>query len=1054
MAPSNAYSLVNLPEGLRGQFERVERRLWRVETLTAVCRIVTSLILSLLLVFICDRLGETPVGVRVAIFLGGLGGALAGGFSWARHWIWQRRDLRALSGLVQQKYRRLGDRLLGIVELANEEKHPANFSPQLYDAAIRQVAQEAEKFDFQESVNSNQARRLSWLAGGIAAVLMGVCLVFPQAGANAFLRWVEPWAGIQRYTLVALDGFQPQLIVAHGEPFEIAGTVRYRSFWKPSRASGRLGLATRMDAPVEAGQVRLQIPGQVEKGVLELRVGDAVARVQILPSHRPSLQQLSAMIQLPDYLQYPDQTTAVQNGTLRAVEGSKIGFQGTVSRALASALMQGTGEKPAPLKIQGQEFYSDPAELAGTGEIAFTWRDQAGLTNSPWLLTVQRQPDAPPVPSLPDQPRATALLVSDVLHVHAEAQDDFGVRDLGLAWKVTSDAGEVAITTTEAKVEMSSPQQKKAEQTFLWSPALYQIPMDTTAELQAFAIDYLPGRQRARSAMYQIRVLSPAEHAEMLRQEMEGLMAQLEDVTRLQEKIVTDLLNVQNASKDATNATASAHLNQNKEEQLRNARKLDDLKQQGESTVREAMKNPLVPADTIQKLSESLQQWQQLSQEKMPEAARSMQTAAQDSQAQERQNSSSSPQSSQARARAAQQQQEEVAQAAQQAQEIQNALEKSQQKGNQDLDQLQALTLAERLRKVGGEETALSGQLTTNLADTIGLPARDLPAKFKQINTAFVTEQDGARDESAALQGEISRFFERTQKTNYGKVSRDMKEAQTTNELDLMGTLIQNNITAATSLDLTNWAGRFVAWADELQPKESSGGGSGSGGKPPPDLTKQLIALLRLREGEMNLRDQTSVLEAGKAVAPNYKEQATSLAGTQQKLAETLDGVQQSMPTHQLDAPFQQTAATMGQAQSLLGKPQTDTVTDGAEGKTVDSLSDLINLINEMSQSSKPGQGRQPADANGNSAEEMAFLTSLMQKPGQARPVPMKSMGGGNMAGGTTDEDGNPISGNATGPGAAAREVRKAAAGAMENYPGEFRDALENYFRAVEKNGN
>jgi hypothetical protein len=1055
MPPSNDYSLVNLPEGLRGQFDKVEQRLWRVETVTGVCRIAASLVLSLLLVFISDRLWETSAGVRAAIFLCGLGGALAGGVFWARRWVWQRRDLRALAALVQQKYRRLGDRLLGIVELANEEKHPANFSPELYHAAIQQVADEAEKFDFLKSVSARPAQRLGWMAGGFSAVLLAVCVVLPQTGANAFLRWIEPWADIQRHTLVALEGFPAQLIVPHGEPFEIAGSVRYRSFWKPARVSGRLGQETRMEAPVQAGKIRLQIPGQVEKGVLEVRVGDALARVRILPSHRPSLQQLSARIELPDYLQYPDQTEAVQNGSLRAVEGSKISFRGTVSRPLAWAGMRSGGGNPAPLKIQGQDFSSDPAELAGMGEIDFTWRDQTGLTNAtPWRLSVQRQPDAPPVPSLPDLPRATALLASDVLRVRAEAEDDFGVRDLGLAWNVVSEAGEVPMTTSEMKVEMSSPQEKKTEKTFLWSPSLYQIPMDTTVALQAFAIDFFPGRQRARSALALVRVLSPAEHAEMLRQQMEGLMAQLEDVTRLQDKIVADLHGVQDAEKAVTNAPQSARLNQSKEDQLGNARQMEDLTRQGESTVREAMKNPLVPEDAIRKFSQTLQQWQQLSQEKMPEAARSMQMAAQDSQSQEeQQNSSSSPRDSQAREQAGQQQRQEVAQASRQAQDIQEALEKNQQKGNQDLDQLQALTLAERLRKVGGEETGLSGQLATNLADTIGLLARDLPPKFKQINASFVTEQQGARDETAVLQGEISRFFERTQKTNYGKVSQDMKDSQTTNELDRMGGLIQNNITAMTSSDLTNWAGRFEAWADELQPKDSpSGGQSGGGGQAPLDLTKQLIALLRLREGEMNLRDQTRVLEACKADAPNYKEQAGGLSGSQEKLAQTLAGIHQSTPVRQFDPPFQQAAASMSQAQALLAKPQTDTVTDGAEGKSVEDLSDLINLINELSQNSPPS--RQPSDSGGNSAEEMAFLTALMQSSGQARTVPMTSMGGGNMTGGNTDREGNPVSGGASGPAAAARNVRKAAAGAMENYPVEFRDALENYFHALDNPRN
>jgi hypothetical protein len=432
-----------------------------------------------------------------------------------------------------------------------------------------------------------------------------------------------------------------------------------------------------------------------------------------------------------------------------------------------------------------------------------------------------------------------------------------------------------------------------------------------------------------------------------------------------------------------------------------------------------------------------------------------MQEAARDSQSQERQNPQSSSQSSPQEGRTGQQRrQEEVAQASKEAQEIQEALEKTQQKGNEDLDQLQALTLAQRLRKVGGEESGLSGQLTTNLADTIGLPARDLPDPFKQINTNFARRQLALRDESAVLQGEISRFFERTQKTNYGKVSQDMKDSHATNELDRMGALIQNNITLQTSLNLTNWAGRFQKWADDLQPKSdsSSGGQSqgGAAGEPPKDLTKQLIALLRLREEESNLRDQTQVLDAAKQNTTDYKEQAGRLAESQAKLAETLEGIHQAVAVPQFDPPFQQTSEAMSQARGLLGKPQTDTATDGAEGRIVENLSDLINLINELAQDS-PQQQRQPGQSGGDSAEQMAFLKGLMENSSQARPA-MQPAGGGNWSGGATDRTGRPATGNVSGPNAAARNVQKAA-GAIDSYPVEFRDALENYFHGVENPG-
>jgi hypothetical protein len=1117
-------TLVDLPGGLRRQFEQAEQRLWRVETATALCAIVASLLFSWLAVFVSDRLWATPVWLRVCFFLGGLCGAAAAGLAWGRHWVWHRRDMGELATLVQQKYRRLGDRLLGIVELAGEREHLSNFSPALYHAAIGQVAEEAQKFDFRQSVNTRPARNFGWTAAGLTLCLLAAALVLPQASANAFWRWIAPGAGVERYTLVVLDGFPSALIVPHGEPFEISGSVRYRSFWKPSRVLDWFGRENRTESAVKSGQVRLQIPGQMENGVLNVRVGDALARVAILPSHRPSLQQLSASIHLPDYLRYPDQSQPVQGGAFRTLEGSRVSFVGTVSRPLAAATVQDGGQAPAALQVQGATFSTEPDEALEAGELIFNWRDELGLTNAaPWRLAMQPESDQPPAPDLPDQPRETAMLATDVLRIRAAAQDDFGVRALGLAWDVISEKDQAESMSTEIKAEMTSTQQTKVEEAFLWSPARYRIPADSTVELQGFALDYFPRRKRAHTASYVIRVLSQETHAEMLRQELESLMARIDDITRLQETIASDTRDIKESSTNMPGAQQSARLTQSQEEQLQNAQRLAELGRLGENAVREAMKNSLIPEETIRQWGQTVQQWQDLSADKMQEAARAMETAAQDaksrpaqpnspspdqasqspqsqnsqspqqnsqspqspqsqnpqsqnsqsqnSQTQQSQNSQSSQQNSQtpppdakAQEEAAKKLEQEMAEAEKRAEEVLEALRKMEQKANENLDQLQALTLAERLRKVGDEEKGLGWELTTNLADTIGLPPQELPEKFKLLNTSFTKQQGGAHDESAALQAEISRFFERTQMPNYGKVSQDMKDSAVSDELDKIGALIQSNITFQTSVDLTNWSGRFHQWADILQPKSDSQAGqsqSGEGqGKPPLDLTKQLIALLRLREKESTLREQTDVLEWSKETSADYSEQAGSLAVTQDNLGEALALIHEATPVPELNPPFDEVASAMKEAGGLLAKPDTGPVTDGTEARSVDELSDLINLINEKAQREQQQQQQQgqAEQAGGVSAEEMAFLTGMMRAGSQNGPPGMEPpgqnpSGRGNLSGGTTDREGNPVAGGAGGRGAAGRNVNRAA-GVIQNSPVEFRDALENYFHNIEKPGN
>ena len=1025
MAENDDKLSVALPEALRQQFAQVERRLWRVESTVAVCCVAGGLMASFLALFVSDRLWDTPGWLRLTLWVCGLAAVAVTGAVWARRWVWQRRDLRSLANLVQKKYRRLGDRLLGIVELANEERHNANFSPALYHAAIYQVADEARGYDFGQSVGTRAARKMALLAAGLVTCLALVFGVLPRPGWNALVRLALPMAQVPRFTLVTLQGLPKELIVPHGEPFSVAATVHYRSFWKPRRAWALWPRQPVVESGVQDGQVRLQVPGKVENGVLEVRVGDARAGVNVRPTYRPSLQELDAHIQLPGYLHYPDQNQILQNATLLTVQGSKIDFRGKVSRGLSAALMQSGGENPAPLSIEGDSFSTRQTQPDDQAQFTFNWRDNLGLTNAaPLRLSVQMQPDAAPVPEMVDMPGEIAVLRSDVLNIRLRALDDFGVRDFGLMWDMTADSPRRAATTTEVKAQPSSAQVKSAEKVFMWSPSVFGIPADSTVEMEGFARDYLPDRERSRTAVYRIRVLSPEEHAELVRQQLEAVLAQVEEVTRLQEKIVAGLGEVKDADKMAP-AQKSSRLGQSKDDQTQNAANLQQLSETGERSVQEAMKNPLFNAETIRQWSQSMQQMRQLSQKQMPAAANAMQAA--------QQNSGAKPQ--------------EMADAMEKAEDILQELAKLQSKANQHLDNLQAMTLAQRLRKVGSEEKDIAGQLFDSASNTIGLLPRDLPEKLKTFEKGLVRGQSDAQKQTSTLQSEISRFFERTQKADYGAVNKEMKDAHTADELDRLGGLIENNIGLEASDNLGQWSARFQQWADKLEPKDSGSGSASSGSQQNKDLTEQLIALLRLRENEINLHDQTALLEQDKGAPDNYQQRAATLAGSQDKLAGVLEGIHEKTAVPQLDGAFADTSGEMKDVLGLLRQPQTGPPTDGAEVKTIESLSDLINLINEQAQransKNSPGQ-------NAGADEEMQFLMQMSRNAANAKGFAVQPNRGLSSPGGSTSRAGGQSSGNAAGKGAGGRSVNQAA-GVIQSAPVEFRDALENYYHGLEQ---
>jgi hypothetical protein len=1020
---------VSLPESLHRQFARLERRLWKVETVLAACFALSGLIISFLALFVSDRFWETPIWLRVALASSGWACLALALLLWLKMWVFRRRDEKALAILVQRQYRRLGDRLLGIVELADERRRPTQFSPELYRAAIAQVAGEAAQFDFRQAVNPAPARRLgAALAALFFLALIPLWLSGP-ATLNAFKRWAAPTAGVARFTLVSLEGLPTERVVAHGESFQMSCQVQYRSSWKPSRAVFQFERQPGITGVWNDGQLHARVPAQMQNGFLRIRLGDAQARVKIIPTHRPSLKELSAVIQLPDYLQHPSSTENAEHGSLRVIEGSRVSFRGTTSRALAAAQLQESDQTPQTLSVVNESFSTEPLDLDGIRELSFSWRDHHGLeSGAPWRMQIQGQKDAPPLPDLQGMPKDVAILESEVLDIIAVARDDFGVRELGLDWqRMRGWDEENTAAPEEFKVETETPHEKRFEQTFRFSPTLLLIPPDSVVQLRGFATDYFPGREPSYTTVYRIHVLGNETHAELVRQNLESLLTRLEEVTRLEEKIAAQTRDLQNLPEDALKSDeTTGQIQETEQEQTQNAANLEELAREGSMVLREAIRNPTFPEETLRDWIQNMQQMRQLAEQDMREASEALKAA---------------QRNDESRA-------EELAGALEKQEDILQALEELQRRVNQGLDQLQALTLAQRLRKIALDEKGIAARIQKIVPEVIGLLPRELPERFRKIQANLSGEQEAAQQETKVLEGEIGRFFERTQKENYGQVNQEMAASRVGEELDRVRGMIQENISMEAIRNLGQWSGQLTAWAELLEPPSDSGGGGGGGegGNPDDTLMKQLMALLRVRDREINLRQRTGILDKQRADETVYREAARALSASQEQIRGQVAQIQSENMIPAFEFPLQDIIDSMQDVEELLDKPQTDRETDMAQTQAIEQLSDIINLINEQQQRSSSSSSSASL-----TAEEMAFLMEMMAlQPNPALGMGMNPQGGGSLAGGSTERPATPMPGAHQGQAEESRAVNRAG-GSTANFPTEFREALENYFKAIEQ---
>ncbi|NBR84192.1 MAG: hypothetical protein EBS84_12220 [Proteobacteria bacterium] len=1022
---------IALPDSLRAQFAALERALWRTETTHAVCGATAALGASFALLFLCDRIGDTPKVLRATLLIAGLAGAAWFAVRWCRSWVWQRRDLRALSNVVQRGHRRLGDRLLGIVELAEERQRPQNMSLALCRAAIRQVSADAAKFDFLAVVNGRPARLAAF---ALTAVLVPVAFAFgiaPAAGWNALQRWAVPVASIPRYTFIALENVPAQLVVPHGEAFELVAKVSYRSFWKPASASGRFELQPKLSAPVKNGSVKLTIPGQIQDGVLRVRLGDATHTIAVRPMHRPALKQLAANVTLPDYLQYPPTNQIVQNATLPVLEGSRITLNGTATRALASAEVTVDKTEPVSLLLAGEKFNSGSLKLDASSQATFDWRDEFGLKPvAPWLLALRSVKDAAPRVDLGDLPLELSILETDVLQLKFAASDDFGVREGAVSSEIVSSLDP---TNTPAiaqfKKTATGAQERRFTNTFLFSPTVMRIPADSVVEVKGLATDFLPGREPAESATHRINIVGLAKHAELVRQQLDQLFAQVEEVTRKEEAIsaaTRELMGLPEEKLKGEEAAKKA--GEQADEQARNAAQLERIAQQGQDIVREAMRNPTLTEQTLREWTQNLAQMKSLAQGDMKDAQQALQKAQESNAAKDRA--------------------DEATKAREAEEKALEKLQALQKKMNDGLDNLQALTLSQRLKKLSESEQSVGTQLGKIVGDTIGLLPRELPERFRKINASLAGDQSGVKAEAEKVVAEMSRFFDRTQRANYGEVAKEMKQINTTAELDRVRGLIDANISMDAMGNLATWTKRFADWAKKLEPpeEESEGGGDGKGQPKEDKWLKMLMAAIRLRAGEARVLQQTTLLEEEKARNTRHAEGALKVAEQQRTLRGDLTKLQMSSDLEDARDYLLETQDGMRDAESALFDKLTGEPAQKPETAALARLSDLINFINEQAKRQKP-KGDQQQQQQAQQEAEM-----MMQMARQEQQIGMKpgQQPGQSAQGGTTDKASPATLGSdARGAEAAARRTGKGS-GVTRQVPAEFREALEEFFKAVE----
>lgn len=993
-----------MPPSLRAQLDQLRSRLWNLKTGAALSVISLAGCAGYLVVFLSDRVWDSPRAARLGLWISLVGGtAVLLAWLLSRWIIPYRKDL-ALGRYVKRARPRLGDRLLGALELLQGGGVAAGDSPELRRAALEQVAKDMAKTNLQETLSARQVRRLGFAAATVLFALIGLAMLWPQACGNALIRFAVPWAAMDRYTFTRLETPPPRLVVAHGEPFEYVARVHSESRWHPSIAASQVG-QQRVSAERQDEGYRLRFPALTERTKLRISLGDASAELDVVPLFRPGLSSLKAKHTLPEYLGYEPQEIDMLAGAVTVVEGSRLALQGSATRALREMTTQPKATQE-PLLL-GQEFRLGEYALdSGSIELRLSWRDVEGLAGSePRLLRMDTKPDAPPRVAFTSQSGGELLVLEDeALEFDLRAEDDFGVKEMGLRWDLPTSEGAKGQFRSAPMVRGEMKAKKLVGQA-LFSPKQLGIGPGQIS-LRAYSLDYKAGREPSLSSARTLRVLDQAQHAKLVQERFSEMRHEMEQLTRAEEENRRKIEDLKSAEADAKRQAlaASTQAAQRATEQWK------ALNAKARVLMQSAARNASIDPSVMHSWGELSQAMGSLAAQDLPVVELALRQASQASASGDGQEA---------------QRQVEQAMLAEDA-----ALEKMRQLAGQGQvieQQLEASTFVNRLRRAADVEAKISVNLRENLAQTIGLLPEEAPPEVSTRVLGIGQQHQRNQADVSALRSDLSFFQQRVQRPAFVNLAKEMESSGIEPALSRLTDRVLVNQAARAALEAERWAAQLQAWANLLAPANESGSIEGDAG-PKVDFAL-MLEIARLVQREVEIRRQTRLLEQDKARNPGHLAQARHLGGEQAELAKTTGGLLFHYASSQAAGALRNATTIMGEVTKLLNEGETG-------GPSLAAETEVIELLGDAGQSLNVGAKKAPA------AQAMQEMMAQLQIGNNA---------GGNPTGALSSTANQIVVGESSAEVSKERRVDKAGGAALEEYPEEFREALGSYFERMEK---
>ena len=1085
---------IRLPESTQLRLEELRSHVRKIKVAEGIFAGLFGLAVSYLIVFSLDRFIDTPALVRaISLVVGTLGFGVV--LPWKCHrWIWGTRRMEQVARLVKQKYPRLGDQLLGVVELARVEQQSQNGST-LARAAIAQVDSVVKDRDLSDAVPNPRHRFWAGTAGIPMALMLLAILLVPAAGKNALARWLLPWQDVDRYTFTQIEPLPESMVVPHGEDFTISALLTDATKWRPEQGSARLsGPQQPIVTSLDEGAYNFHIPPQTDQFSLYVSIGDVKETIQIQTATRPELESMQATIDLPDYLQYTHPLSRdVRGGIISVLKNSSVRFEASINRALQSASLQGYDSS-----ISGNQITTQTIPVAETELLKFHWKDELGLSSKDaFQLKINPVEDAAPSISMRQTEPMQVILSTDVIRLEIQTDDDFGLKQVGLEWEGVADPLRNPFPDTGEKIVVRGAPEKRDLQAIATFSAESDQVRPQTIRLRAYAEDYHPTRGRAYSSVVLLHVMTPAEHAIWMTHQLKRWASLADDVYEEEVRLHDENREIRRMdSKQLQLPNTQRRIEQQAASERANAARLGAVTDQGDRLIKQALRNPEMLVGHLDTWAEVLKQLRAISEDKMPsvadllaQAARSVPKSGQGKPGSGKSGKTAGNNRSNKTGKGAKEskskaptkaapklvdiesgfnkipeakpgdqkkkkpskgslklpttvlqggpppgddkkkkeedkEENPVDEAVEEQEDLLEEFAKLREDMQAILDDLENSTFVKRLKGASRRQLGVATDLNRTLFKGFGVKEQALDER-QTARMGKIAESEVAQSRNLYnIQSDLEAYYGRKRENKLLKILEELEKTEAVYKLNSLSERINANLSGESIARAEFWADTFDRWAEEMVSPSKCGACKGcKGASLPPSI---VLEVMRILEGEMDLRDETRSLEQVKAAIKQdeFEEKADLQATTQKDLVTRTGNVLKDI-------------RALPEGEKKFGKELQFI------GLAKDAMQDAFVIL------SRPSTG--PA--------AIAAETEAIELLLQSKRVNPKGGGGGGGStpggggGGDTNQSALALHGPGTDPNAFIedRSVEQLSGVASEQLPEEFRDGLDAFFNALDQ---